>query len=352
MKVDIIGAGMAGLLAGNILQRPGDHENSCNVTIYESQRSLPNNHSAVLRFRSDIVSRALGIPFKKVSVMRGTDNYKNPIAAALNYSMKCNGEYRTDRSISKLSEGVSDRWIAPNNLIGLMEKDFLAKGGRIVYGANWTPGPVNTNPTISTMPMPVLANMLVQDVVRDEAGVRRDTPEFLWDAGYNISVYLRGVEAYASLYIADPMNPISRISITGSKVIAEIPISGRPGSQALEEMLKRDQIAAMLIRNGLELLGLEDCEWTSRVSCKRQLYSKIRPIDDRWRKNFIFDCTDKYQLYSLGRFATWRPGLLLDDLVPDVYRIKHWIEEKYLVKLARSNDKARIDHNNGHGINV
>ncbi len=28
--------------------------------------------------------------------------------------------------------------------------------------------------------------------------------------------------------------------------------------------------------------------------------------------------TDNFNIYSLGRFATWRPGLLLDDLVNDI----------------------------------
>ncbi len=45
---------------------------------------------------------------------------------------------------------------------------------------------------------------------------------------------------------------------------------------------------------------------------------KILPIDEDVRKRFIMWASDKHQVYSLGRFATWRPGLLLDDVVNDV----------------------------------
>jgi large conductance mechanosensitive channel len=35
--------------------------------------------------------------------------------------------------------------------------------------------------------------------------------------------------------------------------------------------------------------------------------------------------TINYGVYSLGRFATWRAGLLMDDLVQDVQKIDRWI---------------------------
>jgi hypothetical protein len=36
--------------------------------------------------------------------------------------------------------------------------------------------------------------------------------------------------------------------------------------------------------------------------------------------------TEKFNIYSLGRFATWKPGLLLDDIVGDVNVIRRLIE--------------------------
>jgi len=61
--VKIYGAGMAGLLAANMLRR-------FKPEVCEAQPSLPNNHAALLRFRTDACSRATGIPFRKVSVQK------------------------------------------------------------------------------------------------------------------------------------------------------------------------------------------------------------------------------------------------------------------------------------------
>ena len=58
MTVIVIGAGMAGLLAGSMLR------SECE-SVVEAQPNLPNNHSAVLRFRSTAVADTLNIPFKE-----------------------------------------------------------------------------------------------------------------------------------------------------------------------------------------------------------------------------------------------------------------------------------------------
>ena len=63
----IYGAGLAGLLAGNILRK-------YHPKIYEAQSELPNNHSALLRFRTSDVGTACSIPFKRVKVSNTTLN--------------------------------------------------------------------------------------------------------------------------------------------------------------------------------------------------------------------------------------------------------------------------------------
>ena len=47
----IFGAGLAGLLSANMMR-------SHKPTVYEFQSELPNNHGALLRFRSDKVGTA------------------------------------------------------------------------------------------------------------------------------------------------------------------------------------------------------------------------------------------------------------------------------------------------------
>ena len=50
----IAGAGLAGLIAGNIFR-------NYSPRIIEMQSSLPSNHKAILRFRDHSVSKATGI---------------------------------------------------------------------------------------------------------------------------------------------------------------------------------------------------------------------------------------------------------------------------------------------------
>ena len=57
----IAGAGLAGLIAGNIFR-------NYSPRIIEMQSRLPSNHKAILRFRDQSVSKATGIEFKKVKV--------------------------------------------------------------------------------------------------------------------------------------------------------------------------------------------------------------------------------------------------------------------------------------------
>ena len=56
----------------------------------------------------------------------------------------------------------------------------------------------------------------------------------------------------------------------------------------------------------------------------KQVYGKIKPIDENLRKEFVFEMTNKYKIYSVGRFATWRQ-LLLDDLINDLKMIDSFI---------------------------
>jgi cation diffusion facilitator CzcD-associated flavoprotein CzcO len=103
----VVGAGMAGLLAGSMLRK------DCPL-ILEARERLPHNHSAVLRFRSSIVGDTVGIPFRKVQAIKAVERWSNPIADTLSYSMKTNGAY-TIRSSVTADAKVSERYIAPSD---------------------------------------------------------------------------------------------------------------------------------------------------------------------------------------------------------------------------------------------
>lgn len=308
----ILGAGMAGLLAAAILRSSASY-------ILEAQSSIPNNHSAVLRFRSDIVAQVLGIEFKSVDAMKAIHQWSNPLADALSYSYKTTGS-PTLRSIITADNQLSRRFIAPPDMISQMIKsihcpihldrpvtsDFLLNRD--------APRPA----VISTLPMPalmVLLNWPKADVA---------SPLFRWSDGYNISFSVRGLDAYASLYIPDPDMEENRISITGDRVTIE---TSHPSTDPLfvdhlVEEYKTDKSAVVFrIERAMDVLGLpvgKMDELFYDVSVHRQRYSKILPVDDSLRREFIMWASKEHSVYSLGRYATWRPGLLLDDLVNDV----------------------------------
>mgnify|MGYP000187324088 FL=1 len=332
----IVGAGMAGLLAANMLSRSTTLGRDGNpVQVIEAQPTLPNNHSAVLRFRSSIVSDVLGIPFKKVRVMRTVQQWRNELASSLAYSAKATGQIAMRSSIRENS-GMVDRYIAPDYLI----RD-MAEGISIQYGSafDFTSQVANeSGPVISTVPMPVLAKALNYRGFDDGA--------FQYSKGYNMSFRIPGIDVYGTVYIPDPDCIWNRVSITGDWVVAEYSdIRPRQVNKTLEALSNGTTLEPRsvweLVLQAITPLGLEEIVPLSIVmsslKVKQQAYQKIMPISDRKRKQFMLWASETYNIYSLGRFATWRPGLLLDDLVNDVRMIEHFADDNYARRIKGAN---------------
>lgn len=310
MTIRIAGAGMAGLLAANLLSRR-------NPIVLEVQPNLPNGHSAVLRFRSSIVGDVLGIPFKQVSMVKAVAGWKNPVADALAYSFKNTGVLRSDRSITA-GTVVGERYIAPLDLVHQMARllrskpqfstpcDFSLKGD-----------------CVSTIPMKSLMQALNYP--------HRDAAKFAWQPAVNIRVPLANTDAYVSLLVPDPQYPFSRISITGDELIIEIP------GGALETYTSAPGTVSFTVNRALELLGLSLTDQAEFASVHASPYAKILPIDEDIRKDFIHWATEHHGVWSVGRFACWKPGLLLDSLVEDIQRIDGWLTKRsrYDIQKAR-----------------
>ena len=126
--MNIFGAGLAGLLAGNMFRR-------FKPTLHEAQSKLPNNHGALLRFRTDKVGTACAIPFKKVKVQKAI-KYDGKIITEPNlflsnlYSQKVTGSILS-RSINNLDS--VDRYISPWELINIMAKNCNIKYFVLIY---------------------------------------------------------------------------------------------------------------------------------------------------------------------------------------------------------------------------
>lgn len=298
-KIIIVGAGMAGLLAGCMLR------SDC-AEIIEKQDEIPNNHSALLRFRSSVVGDVLGIPFKKVQVLKTIAPWRNPLADALAYAKKCTGSYTLRSSLSAKSE-MEQRFTAPDDFINMMSKRVQApmKFGKALQFSHRVK---EDGPVISTIPMPLLMDAL---------GYNGERPHFPYIHGANINATIEGVNAYATLYVPNPDIPFNRISLTGDKLTVEF-ANTNSGLVSFDEKTQMTQ--------AINMLGMRSKDTVIRdVSISDQKYAKILPIDDNVRKRFILWATEKHNVFSLGRFATWRPGLLLDDVVNDVRVIQNII---------------------------
>ncbi len=290
---------MAGLLTAHILRR-------FQPVIYEAQSSLPNNHAALLRFRSDAVSRATGIPFKQVEVSKAIfyrDHiYTQPNLELSNlYSRKVTGEYLS-RSIGDLS--TVTRYIAPADFIAQMSKGLDIKYNQLLTIAVMDqPQP---SPVISTIPMPAMMQM---------TGWKG--PEFKFKTIWSATATILSPNTYLhqTIYFPHPVQNYYRASITGNQFILEF--SSKPYS---------DATMASDLETALAAFGIA-CTKLSPISFKEQKYGKLLPIDNEDRRRFILALTDQFRIYSVGRFATWRQ-ILMDDVVQDVAQVERWITDR------------------------
>jgi len=299
----VVGAGAAGLLAAAILRDECSH-------VYEALAELPHNHSAVLRFRSPVVGDALNIPFRKVDVVKASVPYAgNPIGDALAYSTKATGSAML-RSIASAKGEVEERWIAPPDFTERMASKV---SGHVLLGWQWAPEKTRSPfPVISTVPMPIAARLL---------DYPEDLPPFSAVHGFTIRARLRDVQAHASLYLPSPHIRAYRASLQGDELIVEYALPGLSIPQAQEVALNVAPSIdyAIELSAVLEFFGLPaDSIDPTTIVVRAQKYMKILPIDNDARERFILWASEVHNVYSLGRFATWRPGLLLDDIVNDV----------------------------------
>jgi hypothetical protein len=104
---------------------------------------------------------------------------------------------------------------------------------------------------------------------------------------------------------------IYRASLNGSSLIIESSKEIYHGSAEVMEVLKS--------------FGLRQSMVTDNIKASVQTNGKFSDIDQSTRKELIFQLTNKLNIYSLGRYATWRPKLMLDDLIDDIFVIRRLI---------------------------
>lgn len=281
----IIGAGLSGCLAA--LMIPGSE-------IYEPLEK-PKVHQALLRFRSDRIGKAVGIPFKKVVVHKGIWHNNTPVQLApkyiIRYARKVSSAI-TARSI--VNQEPVERWIAPIDFHQQMLNMLNVNPFNGIYFDE-------DEVTISTVPMNVLnANLGIDNFACELISQKIYVSRFKFeDCDIHLTNYYTGTDT-----------PVYRASLSGNELIVEssFPIV-RKDVDIVKASFGLDGIPHFFVRENFE-----------------QEIGKINPIDEQKRKAHLYRLTKEYNIYSLGRFAIWK-NIVMDDVYNDILRIKEWVNK-------------------------
>lgn len=278
----IYGAGFAGLLAGCVFQT---------ARIFEAGPEDQSQHKAVLRFRTPNVGDAVGIDFKRVRVHKGIwddGRFVQPdIALANSYSLKVIGRL-ADRSIWNVD--AVDRFIAPENFLEQLRERC---GDRVVWNHRVSAEEFTTSdePAISTLPMPLAARMIGLD----------NFPTFKSEPIEVRRWRVPGADVHQTVYFPSRETNLYRVSLQGDLLIAEF--AGEADNYPFWEAFALEESGCVAVEKTQQNLG------------------KIAKIPEDWRRDFIYDLTQRYNVFSLGRYATWRQ-ILLDDIISDLAVLK------------------------------
>lgn len=284
----IIGAGVSGLLCGAL--NPGS-------TIYEAGPERDTGQKAVFRLRSERICDLLGIEFKKVKVHKAIwfdDRECAPsIQLAHMYSHKVTGKI-TCRSIFDIDS--VERFIPPVDFI-----DQLAERCDIIWDYSIDGLSDTSVPIVSTAPICVNAKL---------CGLAMQSVSSGGDIVIN-RIPLEDCDSYCTMYYPSPEINTYRASITGDVLIIE-----SIGGLTDRELNKICWSFGIPFKRSM----------LNHVKNKIQKNGKISSMDNKEREKIISDMTLNHNLYSLGRFATWRPKVMLDDVLDDICHIRRLIK--------------------------
>lgn len=290
----IFGAGLSGLIAAHAWPQ---------LPVLEADVAPRDAHHALLRFRSDGVSKLVGIPFRKVRVHKGMwfmGKFRAPTINAANmYAQKVTGHLSGDRSIWSL-EPV-DRFIAPSNFYSQL---VVSCRDRIHWGV--AADQRTLRDCISTIPLPIALNLVGLNVVPG-AGMR-PLPSFDRAAIRVRRYVVRRADVFQTVYFPSPATAMYRASITGDMLIVESVLDPQYPSHEDEDL--EAVTAAFGLQGSVDKIDEVD-----------QRYGKIVSLESDIRNALLYELTAMRSIYSLGRFATWR-NILLDDVVNDIAVIK------------------------------
>jgi hypothetical protein len=288
MSAKIIGAGLSGLIAACHIP---------DIPIHEAGNGNAE-HKALLRFRSEAVAQATGIPFKPVTVHKaiqyeGTTYMQCTPRLANLYAEKVIGFMSGDRSIWNLKSET--RYIAPEDF-----HERLVHRHRARIRLNTRLDRVERDQShaiISTIPLPAILAA---------CGLAAPSDMSFQASPIQVSRYRlrRGSDLHQTIYFPQPNVRVYRASITGDLLIIE-------QAHAAAAFTGSDDLGYVCSAFGISPNEVE------RIEQVNQRYGKIVNIDNDVRRALLHKLSVEFNVFSIGRFACWR-NILLDDIIKDI----------------------------------
>lgn len=294
MKIAIVGSGISGLLAAGYFK-------SLSPDIFEVKPAASQNHFAVMRVRDENVGKILGTNATKVTVDKAvySDGMLKQSASIKDnnlYSLKVDGRL-SPRSIfdaARVDRYIID-WSAINFPIKYGYRFCVLDNECAFKSENATIKASDYDAIISTIPLPEMAKIIGADL--GENYPSREIYVYRSQITHKSTVH-------QTIYFPETGTPIYRATIEGRQIIIE----------AMATVDKNSDIYKVM-----RCFGLAPCDF-GEVRLHTQKYGKIFCTDDDERRNFILHLSEKYNIFSAGRFAIWRQ-IRTDDLISDLEKI-------------------------------
>lgn len=294
MKIVILGSGVAGSIASGALF--GE-----DVSIYDQKAEVSSTHSAVMRLRDPEIGNIVKCNITKIHVLKqiySNDKLYTESSIKMNnqYSLKTSGEIKP-KSINTL--GWVERYLAddikPLHPVNTHHTVSRICDGTIHFANGESTG---YDVCISTIPMPSLLKA---------TGYQTNM-----DFGSRPISVLRGEiplvsDVHQTVYVPSPDTPLYRITLEGRIIIAES--MEKVGPEHVCQILRR--------AFGIPKKISADIDWKHHT----HKHGKLMSTDEEERQAAIYNLTLECNIFSLGRYAVWRP-IRADHLIKDIKIIK------------------------------
>ncbi len=298
MKITVLGAGLAGIVAHGAFA-------SYAPQIYDARpqgQTGLSQHHAVMRLRDPNLGAVMGCDMEEIQVTKeifsnGSLHREATIADNNLYSRKVSGiiSHRSLNSLGQVRRYLLKGQVSAPGIFFSHKLKAILPNRKLVFDNNSQTVEVSYDVCISTLPMPYVLSILGQDL-----GV-----EF---SSYDIYIAKGKLNfdsaVHQTVYFPEPQFDIYRATLEGQEFIAE-------------SMAKIDDAQ---IEKVLAIFGLRGEDF-GNIDAYEQKQAKMVPVDDALRRMVILELTEKHNIFSLGRYAIWKP-IRSDDLPTDINRIK------------------------------